>query len=317
VLAERPDDTAVIGALARLYEAAGDPRQACAVGQSLQLAPDDPDALVAAANAAAGMRDGHRRGLPAAACPALAPQSPDVLAGAGRVYRTAGKKRKAESYFQAALAAQGRAAGRIDNADSQHRLGLWRQWPGLQSVQRHDRPRHARQCPRWHGHACVDARRCRVCAARRCRLRPRRWPRPPMPLPLPAGMQTTALPALPPPASAAIPAGISRHGLADAGRRRSGASRRPCRVPARRRYPRVRPASSANFAHCRRRTATVWPWPPTTADATASGLGRMSDLETVFEGRFGVGEGMLTATVTPTLVDAGDIDTAKYAQSSR
>src|SRR5690606_18032700 len=42
---------------------------------------------------------------------AQAPQSPEVLAGAGRVYRAAGKTRKAERYFEAALAARARNAG--------------------------------------------------------------------------------------------------------------------------------------------------------------------------------------------------------------
>ncbi|MCL1552054.1 hypothetical protein [Xanthomonas nasturtii] len=46
---------------------------------------------------------------------AQAPESPEVLAAAGRVCRSAGKNRKAEQYFRASLAAQQRQAAQLDN----------------------------------------------------------------------------------------------------------------------------------------------------------------------------------------------------------
>src|SRR5690606_25050026 len=112
VLAQQPQDPRTIAALARLYAAAGDHRQALALyQQQLQLAPGDVDTMIAAAGSAAAARDLSTAEHYLEQALARAPQNPEVLAGAGRVYRAAGKSRKAERYFQAALAAQGRSAG--------------------------------------------------------------------------------------------------------------------------------------------------------------------------------------------------------------
>lgn len=116
ILAQQPQDRDALAALARLYASAGDQRQALAIyRQILQSHPNDLDTLVAAANSAAAQSDLDGAGLYLQRALAQAPDSPEVLAAAGRVYRSAGKNRKAEHYFRAALAAQQRQAGQVDN----------------------------------------------------------------------------------------------------------------------------------------------------------------------------------------------------------
>ncbi len=75
---------------------------------------DKTSAMVAAAGSAAAMRDLETAERYLQAALAQAPESPDVLAAAGRVYRAAGKNRKAEQYFRASLAAQARGTGQAD-----------------------------------------------------------------------------------------------------------------------------------------------------------------------------------------------------------
>ncbi|NEL42854.1 MAG: hypothetical protein G3W69_34130, partial [Xanthomonas perforans] len=71
--------------------------------------------LTAAANSAAAQSDLRNAEHYLQRALAQAPESPEVLAAAGRVYRSAGKNRKAEQYFRASLAAQQRQAGQLDN----------------------------------------------------------------------------------------------------------------------------------------------------------------------------------------------------------
>ncbi|KLD70526.1 cellulose biosynthesis protein BcsC [Xanthomonas pisi] len=116
ILAQQPDNRDAQAALARLYAAAGDQRQALAIYQQiLQRHPNDLDTLTAAANSAAAQSDLRNAESYLQRALAQAPESPEVLAAAGRVYRSAGKNRKAEQYFRAALAAQQRQAGQLDN----------------------------------------------------------------------------------------------------------------------------------------------------------------------------------------------------------
>jgi len=116
ILAQQPQDPDALAALARLYATAGDQRQALVIYQQiLARKPDDIDTLVAAANSAAAQSDLDNAERYLQRALAQAPNSPDVLAAAGRVYRAAGKNRKAEQYFRAALAAQQRDAGQLDN----------------------------------------------------------------------------------------------------------------------------------------------------------------------------------------------------------
>ncbi|MBO9904115.1 BCSC C-terminal domain-containing protein [Xanthomonas phaseoli pv. dieffenbachiae] len=116
ILAQQPDNRDAQAALARLYAAASEHRQALAIYQQiLQRQPSDLDALTAAANSAAAQSDLRNAESYLQRALAQAPESPEVLAAAGRVYRSAGKNRKAEQYFRAALAAQQRQAGQLDN----------------------------------------------------------------------------------------------------------------------------------------------------------------------------------------------------------
>ncbi|NJB80809.1 cellulose biosynthesis protein BcsC [Xanthomonas arboricola] len=116
ILAQQPDSRDAQAALARLYAASGDQRQALAIYQQiLQRHPDDLDTLTAAANSAAAQSDLRNAEHYLQRALAQAPESPEVLAAAGRVYRSAGKNRKAEQYFRASLAAQQRQAGQLDN----------------------------------------------------------------------------------------------------------------------------------------------------------------------------------------------------------
>ncbi|WP_115050082.1 cellulose synthase subunit BcsC-related outer membrane protein [Xanthomonas arboricola] len=116
ILAQQPDSRDTQAALARLYAAAGDQRQALAIYQQiLQRHPHDLDTLTAAANSAAAQSDLRNAESYLQRALAQAPESPEVLAAAGRVYRSAGKNRKAEQYFRASLAAQQRQAGQLDN----------------------------------------------------------------------------------------------------------------------------------------------------------------------------------------------------------
>ena len=116
VLAQQPSDRDALAALARLYEAAGDQRQASTIYQQiLQSNPNDLDTLVAAANSAAAGKNPDAAEVYLQRALRQAPDSPEVLAAAGRVYRAAGSTRKAEKYFKAALAAQQRQAGQLDN----------------------------------------------------------------------------------------------------------------------------------------------------------------------------------------------------------
>lgn len=111
-LGTHPHDPRVIGALARLYEGAGDHKQALDLYRRvLSYAPHDLDTQLAAAQAAAATRNMDQAEDYIRQALMQAPNSPDVLAAAGRVYRVAGNNNKAEAYFRAALRAQTRQAG--------------------------------------------------------------------------------------------------------------------------------------------------------------------------------------------------------------
>jgi Tfp pilus assembly protein PilF len=111
VLAERPNDPQVLAALARLYSAARDERQALALYQRiLQRSPTDLDTLVAAAASASALSDHGNAESYVQAALKQAPDQSRVLAAAGRVYRNAGDNGRAEQYLRAAVAADSRAA---------------------------------------------------------------------------------------------------------------------------------------------------------------------------------------------------------------
>lgn len=114
VLAARPEDPQVLAALARLYAAARDERQALALYQRiLQRSPTDLDTLLAAASSASALRAHGEAESYVQAALKQAPDQSRVLAAAGRVYRNAGDNARAEQYLRAAVAADSRAAGGV------------------------------------------------------------------------------------------------------------------------------------------------------------------------------------------------------------
>ncbi|RYY53025.1 MAG: tetratricopeptide repeat protein, partial [Comamonadaceae bacterium] len=111
VLAERPNDPGVMGALARLYSAARDERQALALYQRiLQRSPMDLDTLLAAASSASALKEHGDAETYVLAALKQAPDQPRTLAAAGRVYRNAGDNGRAEQYLRAAVMAENRMA---------------------------------------------------------------------------------------------------------------------------------------------------------------------------------------------------------------
>jgi tetratricopeptide (TPR) repeat protein len=111
VLAERPADPGVLGALARLYSAARDERQALTLYQRiLQRSPMDLDTLLAAAGSASALKEHGDAEAYVLAALKQAPDQSRTLAAAGRVYRNAGDNGRAEQYLRAAVAAENRLA---------------------------------------------------------------------------------------------------------------------------------------------------------------------------------------------------------------
>ncbi|MGJ7520040.1 cellulose synthase subunit BcsC-related outer membrane protein [Variovorax sp. LT1P1] len=111
VLAERANDPAVMAALARLYSAARDERQALALYQRiLQRSPMDLDTLLAAAASASALKEHGDAEAYVLAALKQAPDQSRTLAAAGRVYRNAGDNGRAEQYLRAAVAAENRLA---------------------------------------------------------------------------------------------------------------------------------------------------------------------------------------------------------------
>ena len=111
VLAERPDDAGVMGALARMYSAARDERQALSLYQRiLARSPMDLDTLVAASASASALKEHGDAEAYVLAALKQAPEQSRVLAAAGRIYRNAGDNTRAEQYLRAAVAAESRLA---------------------------------------------------------------------------------------------------------------------------------------------------------------------------------------------------------------
>jgi tetratricopeptide (TPR) repeat protein len=109
LLAERPGDPQVVAALARMYTAAGEHARALALyTELLRRSPDDVPLLLSTANSAAAARQHDLATSTLETAIARAPHDAEVLAAAGRLYRTQGKYRQAERYFTASLAAENR-----------------------------------------------------------------------------------------------------------------------------------------------------------------------------------------------------------------
>lgn len=107
VLAEQPQDTDTLAALARLYAAANQHPQALALYQRiLQSRPSDVNTLTAAAYSASAQSDHRLAEQYLQYALQHAPQSVDVLTAAARIHRAAGRNRRAEQYYRQALAVQ-------------------------------------------------------------------------------------------------------------------------------------------------------------------------------------------------------------------
>ena len=325
ILAQQPQDPRTVAALARLYAAAGDQRQALALyQQQLQLAPGDVDAMVAAAGSAAALRDMETAEYYLEQALARQPQSPDVLAGAGRVYRSAGQNRKAERYFRAAIAAQARNAGQTDHGYPAASTALagsggraFNPFAGLTGGQARG---NALRGERFDPLAAQP-----VAAA----------PAAPMfassaPVAVQAPVQAVAYDAapvrgndLPPPAVAqaanlqpapvvgglSLPVPGQPVAVADAPRPSLATAARPQPGSGNPVLDELRELQGQNSNQLGVASAYR------SRDGEA-GLGRLDDLEVPLEGRFAVGEGKLRVTVTPTILDAGSMDAA-YGVASR
>lgn len=107
VLAERPSDPQAVGALARMYAAAGDNAKALDLHkQLLKNDPDNANLQLGAAQMANQVGDYRYAANAADTAVALAPDDPDILGGAGRVYRAQGKSGKAMDLLKQAIALQ-------------------------------------------------------------------------------------------------------------------------------------------------------------------------------------------------------------------
>jgi tetratricopeptide (TPR) repeat protein len=107
LLVQYPNDPLIMGALARLYDSAGDGTKALAIyKQLLQRDPENIDLLLAAAQSAAQAKDNDAAESALNTALGLQPQNAKVLAAAARVYRAQGKSGKAAEFFKQAIAAQ-------------------------------------------------------------------------------------------------------------------------------------------------------------------------------------------------------------------
>lgn len=110
LLAERPDDTRVLSALARMYSSGNDPAQALQLyKRALSGTPNDLDLLMPALTAATDARSFNEAQSLAERASYLEPESARVLIGWARLYRAQGKNTRAEEFYRAALAAEARS----------------------------------------------------------------------------------------------------------------------------------------------------------------------------------------------------------------
>ncbi|MCC8619736.1 cellulose synthase subunit BcsC-related outer membrane protein [Xanthomonas vesicatoria] len=329
ILAQQPDNRDAQAALARLYAAAGDQRQALAIYQQiLQRHPSDLDTLTAAANSAAAQSDLRDAESYLQRAVAQAPESPEVLAAAGRVYRSAGKNRKAEQYFRASLAAQQRQAGQLDNG-----LPGARGPAAVASAGRPLNPFSGMTGAMPRSPAVLSERTDAGNAYAQNALAP--LPAQPAaarfaaPVPAPVTADAYAYAGnsadpLPPPVSAsAAPAVLA----APASRSRLPTRSVPTLAPADDLRPRgvaaqaLPPASSGNSVLDELRAVQSENSDNLAGGALyrardgEDGLGRLDDIEMPVQAEFAVGEGKLGVTLTPTVVDAGTL-TTDYATAS-
>ncbi len=106
-LAQRPSDTMALAAMARLYAANGENDKALEqYKRLLQKDPDNADLQMGAAIAATQMREYDFAENAINHALSIAPEDPDMLANAARLYRARGKTGKAIELFTAAIEAE-------------------------------------------------------------------------------------------------------------------------------------------------------------------------------------------------------------------
>ena len=107
VLAERPNDPLVMGALARMYAANNDYVQAITLyNRLLEKDPNNLQLLLPAASLAISAKEYAYAETAIQIALVRAPNNPEVLTAAARLYRAQGKTSKATEYFTAAVAAE-------------------------------------------------------------------------------------------------------------------------------------------------------------------------------------------------------------------
>jgi len=106
LLADSPQDPALLGLLARMYADGDQPAQARRIyADMLSREPNDVNTLLAAGGLAMQQRDTREADRLIARAETLAPQNPDVLASRGRLYRVQGRPGQAVVYLKRAEAA--------------------------------------------------------------------------------------------------------------------------------------------------------------------------------------------------------------------
>lgn len=131
LLSERPNDPEVVNALARMYTDHGDHAQAMALyNRLLEKEPRNLKLLLSAANAAVSTKDFAYAESALLVMQQLAPNDPEVLTTAGRIYRAKGQLSKAGQYFAAAIESENRARTALLAATGQPGTPLLGALPG-------------------------------------------------------------------------------------------------------------------------------------------------------------------------------------------
>lgn len=108
VLQKKPNDKGAIGALARMYVAAGDGTQALGLYEKLLYSdPDDPRLHMSMAQIAQQLKQHSNAIRSVEIALSLAPVDAEILSGAARIYRAQGKTTKAATLIKEALSIQG------------------------------------------------------------------------------------------------------------------------------------------------------------------------------------------------------------------
>ncbi|MGE4330638.1 cellulose synthase subunit BcsC-related outer membrane protein [Diaphorobacter sp.] len=148
LLAERPNDPDVIGVLARMYTDNGDHAQAMQLyHRLLEKSPRNLKLLLPAAAAATATKDYAYAESAIQVALQLAPQDPEVLTAAGRLYRAKGEATKAGQYFAAAIEAENRQRAAVLGAAGPGAAGWNAAAPGANPFRRTAAPAWGARTP--------------------------------------------------------------------------------------------------------------------------------------------------------------------------